>query len=134
METIKAIQTTITSAGGLQFTARVRGHEVRTDQPVTAGGEDTAPTPLELIGVALGSCIALYVTQFCRTRNIATSGLRVAITQATAKNPYRVGRYDVHVTLPDNFPAEYRPAVHRVVETCAVHNTLMHPPEILIRY
>ena len=125
---------TIESAGGLKFIANVRGHEVRTDQPVSGGGGDTAPTPLELVGVALGSCIALYITKFCEARNIATRGLRVEFAETTVKNPYRVGQYNVNVKLPDDFPEEYRAAVGRVIETCAVHNTLMHPPEILVQY
>jgi ribosomal protein S12 methylthiotransferase accessory factor len=121
---------TIEHEGGLKFGAAVRDHIVFTDQPIGVGGSDSAVTPLELIGVALGSCIALYIVQFCQARSLATAGLRVEVEQQTSKAPYRVSRYDVNVVLPEGFPEEYRNAVERVARSCPAHNTLQHSPEI----
>lgn len=120
----------VTHEGGLKFVAQLREHRLTTDQPVAAGGANSAPTPLELIGAALGSCIALALAHFCNARAIPTAGLRVEVTQQTAKAPYRVGSYQVSVTLPDAFPPAYRETADRVARTCAVHNTLSHPPQI----
>jgi putative redox protein len=122
--------TTITHEGGLAFSASVRGHKILTDQPVTAGGQDSAPSPLELLGAALGTCVALYVTQFCNARELSTTGMRVEVTGEKAKIPYRMGSFDVRLTLPADFPVVLHDAVERVARTCAVHNTLTHAPEI----
>jgi uncharacterized OsmC-like protein len=122
----------VSYSGGLKFSADVRGHLVLTDQPVEAGGDDSAASPLELIGVALGSCIALYVTRFCLARGISPSGLRVEVAQETAKSPHRVSRYLVQLTVPYDLPATYRTTVERVAQSCAVHNTLLHSPQIEI--
>ncbi len=54
-----------TPVGGQAFDISVRGHSVRTDQPVGSGGADTAPTPLEMMSISLAGCIALYVRRFC---------------------------------------------------------------------
>jgi uncharacterized OsmC-like protein len=35
----------------------VRGHEIRSDQPVGDGGDDSAPTPTELLVASLAGCV-----------------------------------------------------------------------------
>jgi putative redox protein len=45
-----------------RYVATVRGHEVRVDQPLAAGGTDEAPTPVELFVVSLATCVAYYDT------------------------------------------------------------------------
>jgi putative redox protein len=121
---------TVRHEGGKRFSAETRGHTVLTDQPMESGGTDIGPTPLELIGIALGSCIALYVEQFCSARRIETEGLRVDVSQTTAKTPSRVASYDVALHLPPGFPDRYREAVQHVARSCPVHNTLAYAPAI----
>jgi putative redox protein len=120
----------VTGEGGLRFTASIRGHQVHTDQPLNAGGEDSAAMPLELLAASMGTCIALYAHQFCAARGIAADGLTVEVGYETAKGPKRISRFDVGVLLPEGFPDQYRDAVERAVKSCPVHNTLSHPPEI----
>lgn len=122
----------ITHEGGLKFVANVRGHRVETDQPVQAGGENGAPMPIEMMGVALGTCVALYVQQFCRAREINHEGMRVEVDTLGAANPNRIGRFDLRVVLPESVPEKYREAIDRVARSCAVHNTLMHAPEMSV--
>jgi putative redox protein len=120
----------VTSDGGVRFTAAIRGHEVPTDQPLHAGGEDGAAMPLELLAASLGTCIALYAHQFCAARGIPDSNLTVEVGYEVARAPKRISRFDVRVLLPADFPAHYREAVERAVKTCPVHNTFSHMPEI----
>jgi len=122
----------VTHEGGLKFVADVRGHRVVTDQPVKAGGEDSAPMPIEMLGVGLGTCVALYVQQFCRARGIAHEGMEVRVETRGAPNPNRIGRFDLRVVLPEAVPEKYRQAIDRVARSCAVHNTLMHAPEVSV--
>ena len=129
--TARAI-TVVSHEGGLKLVADVRGHRVPTDQPIKAGGADSAAMPLDLIGAALATCIGLAVVQFCAARELSTDGLQVELSQRIARDPYRVDRYDVSVRLPADFPERYRDAVARVARTCAAFNTLTHLPAIQI--
>jgi len=122
----------VTWDGGVRFTADVRGHKVHVDQPRQGGGEDTAVAPLELLPVALGTCVAYFVEQFLATRGIDPTGLEVAVGVAGARDPHRIGRFDVRVSLPGGVPERYREAVVRAAETCTVHHTLTHRPEIVV--
>ena len=109
---------------GKKFSAQVRSHRVITDQPERAGGTDTAPTPLELLGASLGSCVALYVQQFCVARGLPFEGMRVEIDQKNEKNPHRVGSFSIRLVMPEELPEHYISMLERVVESCPVHNTL----------
>jgi putative redox protein len=122
----------VTAAGGVRIDAAIRGHTVHTDQPVHAGGADSAVMPLELLAASLGTCVALYAHQFCAKRGIDDDGLRVEVLWEKAEAPRRIRRFDVQVTIPDAVPEHYRPALERAVRTCPVHNTLAHAPEMNI--
>ena len=116
----------ITHEGGLKFAAQVRSHRIVVDQPARAGGDDAGPMPIELLGVSLGTCIALYVQQFCQSRGLPYDGMRVELEQHGAQNPNRIGEFVVRVVLPTELPAQYATLLERVVRSCPAHNTLEH--------
>jgi len=122
----------VTWDGGVRFTADIRGHKVHVDQPRQGGGEDSAPGPLELVPAALGTCVAYFVEQFLTTRGVDPTGLEVAVGVAGAPDPHRIGRFEVRVKTPAGMPERYRDAVVRAAETCTVHHTLSHTPEIAV--
>lgn len=114
----------ITHEGGLQFAAQLRSHRLVVDQPIRAGGKDTGPMPIELLGAALGTCVALYVHQFCWSRGISTEGLRIEVEQFAAANPNRIGQFIVRVVMPNEVPEQYASLLERVVRSCPAHHTL----------
>jgi uncharacterized OsmC-like protein len=123
--------TIVRRVDGLRFDAEVRGHVVSTDQPRSVGGADTAAMPLELLDAALGTCIALYVHQFCLSRGLPVDGLRVEVhSQRAPGAPKRIGQFDVRVELPAGVPAHLLPLIERVARSCPVHNTLLTAPQI----
>lgn len=122
----------ITHEGGLRFAADVRSHRIVVDQPQRAGGDDTGVMPIELLGVSLGTCIALYVQQFCQTRGIATEGMRIELQQYGAANPGRIGEFDVKVVLPTELPAQYAEMLERVARSCPAHNTFEHGAKVKV--
>lgn len=124
---------TVTWDGGVRFTADVRGHKVVVDQPQKAGGQDSAPMPLELVPTSLGTCVALFVQQFLVTRGLDASGLTVEVQTVGAANPHRIGKFEVAVKIPGGVPEKYREAVRRAAEGCTVHHTLTHQPEIAVQ-
>lgn len=122
----------ITHEGGLQFAAQVRSHRIVVDQPVRSGGDDAGPTPLELLGAALGSCVAFYIHQFCQSRGLSSAGMRVEVEQYGAQNPHRVGEFAVRVVLPAALPEPFAAMIERVVRSCPAHNTLEHGARVTV--
>jgi putative redox protein len=118
--------------GDDRFAVDVRGHEILVDQPVDAGGEDTAPTPTELFVAGLASCVAFYARRYLKRHDIDPAGLAVAADYVIGGRPARVTELAVHITPPDALPDERREAFLAVASHCTVHNTLTEAPQIRI--
>lgn len=116
--------TVVRHLDGLRFAADLRSHIVHTDQTIKGGGGGSAPSPVDLLGAALGSCIALYVYQFCVTRHIAVEGMWIEVDQKSAVSPSRVAAFHVLIVLPEPLPPQYGAVLDRVVRGCPVYNTL----------
>jgi len=124
----------VTHEKGLRFAAQIREHRLITDQPTHAGGEDTGPSPMELVSAALGSCVALYVHQFCVSRNLPHDGMRIEVTPRNVANPNRIGHLSVAVFLPGTLSPHTMEMLERVVRSCPVHNTLVHGADVSVSF
>ena len=122
----------VTHQAGLRFAAQVGAHELILDQPLRGGGRDAGPSPIELLGAALGSCIGLYVHKFLVARKLADEGLRIEVTQHSARDPHRIAKFEVHIILPGEIPPVYRPMVESVARVCPAYNTLAGGAEVVI--
>jgi putative redox protein len=131
-DSVSARPIVVTHEEGLRFSAQVRSHTILTDQPERAHGNDDGPTPVELLGAALGSCIALYVQQFCQVRDLPFEGMKVEVRQQNESNPSRVGKFCVRLVMPEELPPQYALLLGKVARSCPVHNTLLHGAGIAI--
>lgn len=114
--------------GGAKVDAQVREFTVRTDQPESAGGENTAPTPFELFLASLGTCAGIYAVGFCEQRDITTEGLSLKMETIRDAETGLVGNVHMSLTVPLGFPEKYEKAIINSMELCAVKKHLMHPP------
>jgi ribosomal protein S12 methylthiotransferase accessory factor len=119
--------------GGVRVDAHFGPYTVHTDQPAHgAGGAASAPTPFATFLAALGTCAGFYVLSFCQRRGIATEGLRLVQQTETDSDTGMVRMVRLDIELPADFPEQYRAAVIRAAEQCAVKKHLAHPPEFAI--
>lgn len=118
--------------GGLRFETDIRGHRVVVDVPENLGGTDTGPMPPELVVTSLGTCVGIYVVNFCRKHHISTEGLKVHTEWEKGTNPSRIAKMDVFIELPAGVPGEKYDAFMETVRKCTVHNTFCQIPEITL--
>lgn len=118
--------------GGDRFTAEVRGHQIHIDQPESDGGEDAAPTPVELLVASLATCVGHYARRYLARHDLPTEGLAVEAEWELARNPARLGPVTIRVTVPEGVPAERREPLLKMASHCTVHNTLEQAPEVSI--
>lgn len=124
----------VTHVDGDAYAVDVRDHRLLVDQPLDAGGTDTAPTPTELFAASLATCVAFYAGRFLHRHGLTQSGLRVRAEFTMAPDrPARVDAVRIVVSPPPGLPPERLPALSAVVSHCTVHNTLRQPPEIAIK-
>lgn len=122
----------VTWRGGVRFNADVRGHRMVIDQPKDEGGSDEGMTPLECLGVSLGSCAAFFAARFAQRHAVSLADLRVEVAWDYAEQPHRIGRFDVRVSCRGDVDAAMAERLRRVVEGCTVHHTLTHGPDIRV--
>ena len=115
---------------GDRFTIGIRDHLIDVDQPVTDGGEDTAPTPTELFVASLASCVAFYARRYLARHHLPSAGLRVTTDYRMGSHPARVSDIRIGITLDSAVPHDRRQALLAVATHCTVHNSLTHPPAI----
>ena len=72
-----ASQVGVSYVGGESYAVATRGHALLTDQPVAAGGADTAMTPIELLVASLSSCVAFYTGRYLARHGLNRDGLHV---------------------------------------------------------
>jgi putative redox protein len=118
---------------GESYAVTVRGHRIVVDQPVEAGGQDTAPTPTELFVASLASCVAFYVGHYLTRHGYSRDGLTVrAGCEMASDRPARVSGIRLTVQVPAGLPAGRRAALRAVASHCTVHNSIASPPPVPI--
>lgn len=121
--------TTVTRKEGLEFSIRVRGHDLTCDMSEKEGGRDAGPSPVELLGGSLGACIAMMVQGYCQ-RHGYDGDVGVSLTLELADAPKRVGGIVVDIELPEGVPEDKVDVIRRIAERCPVHETLRNPPRV----
>lgn len=116
--------------GGKRVDAHVGAFVVRTDQPIEAGGANSAVAPFDLFLASIATCAGIYALGFCQARNIDVGGLvlrQYADVDPETKLPRRI---TLELELPPGFPEKYRAAVLRAAEGCKVKKTIAAAPTI----
>jgi uncharacterized OsmC-like protein len=126
-------QVEVSYLGGESYVVATRGHAILTDQPATAGGQDTGMTPVELLVGSLSSCVAFYVGRYLARHGLNRDGLHVTAEFAlSADRPARVREVRMRIRVPGPFPPGREAALLAVASHCTVHNTLRQAPDITI--
>jgi len=114
---------------GLRVDAHFGNQTIKTDQPASGGGEGSAPTPFALFLASIGTCAGIYVLGFCKQRGLSTDDIR--IIQRLYNNPMTglIGKIDLEIQVPPEFPEKYRDSLIRSANLCAVKKHLETPPE-----
>lgn len=118
--------------GEVQFEIKARKHTIVCDQPENMGGFDEGMTPPELMLSALGSCAAYYAVAYLKKKGVDTIGTRVQVSADKVPNPMRMDNFRISLTVPITLTEEHRAGLDQAVHRCLIHNTLQHPPSIIL--
>lgn len=118
----------ITFEGGKVVTAHSQGHIIKTDQPISSGGQNTAPSPFELFLASIGTCAGIYVKSFCDNRSIPTSDMKIVQTTEYDNETGLPVNLKLDIKLPADFPEKYKAALISVAELCKVKKSMAAPP------
>ncbi len=96
-------------------------HVMRTDEPSSLGGLDTAPAPHELLPAALAACASTMIALYAARRGWRLNGLAVDVDYDPDAVPRR---FEVRLMLPAGLSAEQVRRLERVADTCPVKRAL----------
>jgi len=118
--------------GGVRVDALVDSFTIKTDQPVRAGGEGSAPAPFTLFLASLATCAGYYVKAFCDSRQIDTSGISLTMDTEYNHAEKMIGKVIIRIMVPADFPEKYEGAVINAAAVCAVKRHLSEKIENVI--
>ena len=125
---------TISHQEEMRFCATNGTHHVTVDLPAHAGGTNLGMTPPDLFVSALGSCIGVYVVDYCEMVGIPHEGLRIHLEWKVSERPKRIGKLDAEVELPNaTLTDEQEAGLREATERCLLHNTLQQAPRLSLR-
>ena len=115
--------------GGARVDAHFGPYTVHTDQPPMGGGEGSAPTPFSVFLSSIGTCAGIYVLGFCKQRGLSAEGIRIVQRVHNDPATRMIGKVDLEIQVPPDFPAKYHDSLIRSAELCAVKKHLENPPQ-----
>jgi putative redox protein len=116
----------------LQVQAEYKNFVVKTDQPESEGGSDSAPTPFDLFLASIGTCAGVHIAFFCKKRTIPYSSIKLRLRIEKNLETNVIQRFQIEITVPSGFPDKYRNALIKTVNQCTVKRTIEAQPDFVV--
>ncbi|MGJ8584394.1 MAG: bifunctional alpha/beta hydrolase/OsmC family protein [Marinosulfonomonas sp.] len=109
------------------------GHTLNADEPVSVGGDDTGPTPYDLLLSALGTCKVMTMRMYAERKGYKLDRAEVRLSHskihatdcATCDTPSgKIDHIHAEITLTGDLTPEHRKAIFEIAEKCPVHRTI----------
>lgn len=108
-------------------------HNLRADEPVSAGGSDAAPGPYDYLLIALGVCTSMTVGLYARRKRWPLENIIVSLRHSRihAKDCEEcetkegiLDQIDAEIELTGSLTAEQHAKLMEIAAKCPVHRTL----------
>ena len=109
-------------------------HRFVADEPISYGGEDTGPTPYDLLNAALGTCTAMTMKMYADRKEWPFEGTRIHVTHERnhAEDCGHILDENVQIqalhrrieVLGDELTDDQRAKIIEIADKCPVHRTL----------
>jgi len=122
-----------TRAGKFQEEIAVGPHRLLADEPASAGGEDSGPSPYDLLTGALGACTAMTIRLYADSKKLPLDRVRVNLrhekihatdcAECETKEG-RIDRIERVIELEGPLDDAQRAKLLEIADKCPVHRTL----------
>ena len=107
----------------LRHDVEVRGHHLTADEPRAHGGDDSGPSPQELLAASLASCTAITIEMYAERKGWSIGDVVVDVDYEPAQRGSPT-RFRMNVRLPKELPEDQRARLMPIAAKCPVHRTL----------
>lgn len=117
------MKATATRAGNLRQAIRIRDFNLTIDEPADKGGEDTGPSPQEMLAASLAACTAITMEMYAKRKNWDVGDVEVACDYTPAERGCPT-RFNLIMRFPDSLSDEQVERLRVIAAKCPVHRTL----------
>ena len=108
---------------GYRHVVKVRQHRLNVDEPLDSGGDDTAPSPQELLAASLASCTAVTMEMYAARKGWDIGEVEVACEYTPAERGCPT-RFSLVMRFPESLSDEQVTKLRVIAAKCPVHRTL----------
>jgi putative redox protein len=109
--------------GTLKHDVEIRRHVVVADEPKDNGGDDSGPSPLELLAASLASCTAVTMEMYAQRKGWEIGEVVVDVDYEPAQRGSPT-RFRLDIRMPKELPDDQRERLLQIAAKCPVHRTL----------
>lgn len=131
-----------TRHGKFQQALRLGTHEAYADEPIEYGGDDSGPSPYELLLGALGSCTAMTLRMYADHKKWPLQRISVYLSHAKRhaqdcrdceNQGAKLDAIEREIVLEGELSPEQRTRLIEIANKCPVHRTLLNEVRIATR-
>jgi putative redox protein len=104
----------------LEQNVQIRTHHLTADEPKDHGGEDSGPSPQELLAASLASCTAITIEMYAARKGWEIGDMTVDVQYEPAQRGSPT-RFVMEVEFPKELPEDQRERLMQIAAKCPVH-------------
>ena len=119
--------------GALSQVIRAGKHRLRADEPASVGGDNSGPTPYDLLLAALGACTSMTVRMYARRKKWPLDRVSVHLTHAKVHaedcadcetRDGKIDEIDRRISFAGDLDDAQRQRLMEIADKCPFHRTL----------
>ena len=108
----------------LRHSVRMRHHSTTVDEPVDMGGEDSGPTPQELMAASLASCTAITLQMYAERKGWDIGEIEVECCYKPAPERGCPTRFELVMRVDGTIDDDQLERLRVIATKCPVHRVL----------
>ena len=112
--------------GPYQRTVHVGRHTLVADEPLSLGGNDAGPEPMDFLLASLGACTSITLRMYAERKQLPLTGIRVELLhdRVDSEKHGKVDRIVRMITLEGELTAAQRAGLLAIANKCPMYRTL----------
>jgi putative redox protein len=117
------MKATAQKTGTFRQSIKIRDHQLTIDEPMDMGGDDSGPSPQELLAASLASCTAITMEMYAKRKGWDVGDVEVSCDYTPAERGCPT-RFNLVMRFPESMDEEQVERLRVIAAKCPVHRTL----------
>ena len=123
-----------TGNGKFQQDVLINGHHLLADEPASAGGDGTGPSPYDLLSAALGTCTSMTLRMYADHKKLGLGQVTVDVSHGKVHaedcagcgegRTGKIDRFERVISVEGEISPELQDKLVEIAGKCPVHRTL----------